>query len=50
MAERMRLLRKLLLIAGLAGAAGLTLQCSSAPFIVGVASRITLAEVFSARG
>jgi len=50
MAKRMLLTRKLLLIAGLAVIAGLSLQCSSAPFIVGAASRITLAEVFSAKG
>ena len=50
MAKRMRLFRKLLLTVTLAGVAGLTLQCSSAPFIIGVASRISLAEVFSAKG
>lgn len=50
MAMRMRLTRKLLLIVGLAGVTGLSLRCSSAPFIVGAASRIALTELFSAYG
>jgi hypothetical protein len=46
----MRLTIKLLLVLESAGIAGLGVRCSSAPFIVGSASRITLTELFSAYG